>query len=296
MFFLKSFQICLFRTVSSLAVLVLLSGTAVAIENSDIISEKSTTESKVCATQPDSINLAYVKRYFDDTGKIVTSPTNWNSSDWLTAGLVVGATTGMYLADTDIRDLARRNQSSAGDKTASVGNALGDPFFVLPSLGLFYIYGHVNNDSKARQASLLAVESVVISGVFVWTLKEIVQRPRPFTGESSTTWDGPSKKIGDYSFPSSHTATAFSVASVIADQYKSSPYIASAAYGLASLTAFARVYDDKHWASDALVGAAIGYFTGKAVARYCMADSKDSVNILPVVSQQGFGIMAKYRF
>jgi membrane-associated phospholipid phosphatase len=296
MFFFKKFQRSLFRAVSAAAVVTLLAGTAVAVEKSGTLPEISVTEAKVDSAQTGRINLEYVKSYFSDTSKIVTSPTSWNKSDLLAAGLVIGATTGLYLADTDIRDFSRRNQSSTGDKSASVGNALGDPLFVLPSLGLFYLYGHINDDSKARQTSLLAVESVAISGVFTWTLKEIAQRPRPDSGESSTTWDGPGKKLGDYSFPSGHTTVAFSVASVVADQYYSNPYVAPVAYGLATLTGLSRVYSDKHWASDAFAGAAIGYFTGKAIVKYHTAEGKSAVMILPTVSQQGVGMMAEYRF
>ena len=68
------------------------------------------------------------------------------------------------------------------------------------------------------------------------------------------------------------------------------------AYGLASLTVFARVYDNKHWASDAFLGSAIGYFVGKAVVKYHTAQSNSALKIMPTVSQQGFGLMTEYRF
>ena len=64
---------------------------------------------------PDRITGEYVKDYFTDTGRIIASPVNWSGSDWLTAGLVIGATSGLVLADTEIRNFAQKNQSSAGD-------------------------------------------------------------------------------------------------------------------------------------------------------------------------------------
>ncbi len=39
-------------------------------------------------------------------------------------------------------------------------------------------------------------------------------------------------------------------------------------YGGASLVALSRMYDDKHWASDVIVGAMIGQFAGRKVVRY----------------------------
>jgi membrane-associated phospholipid phosphatase len=246
--------------------------------------------------QPDRITGDYVKGYFIDTGKIVASPVNWSGSDWLKAGLIVGATSGIYFADADIRNLTQRNRSSTGNKFATVGNDLGNPFYTLPTLGLFYLYGHYNEDPKARRTSLLAAESLAISGAFTWSLKLAAQRPRPYTGESPSAWNGPRLKMSDTSFPSAHTTAAFSVASVLAEEYGSNPYVPPIAYGLATLTGLARMYDNKHWASDVFVGGAIGYFVGKAVVHYHTAQSDKALKILPTVSQQGFGLMAEYRF
>lgn len=256
----------------------------------------SVSEPATLPVQPDHISGEYVKGYFTDTGKMLASPVNWNGSDWLKAGLVVGATSGLYFADADIRDFARRNQSSTGDKGAAVGNTIGNPLYTLPPLGLFYLYGHLNDDPKARRASLLAVESLAISGAFTWTIKLTAQRQRPFTGEAPSSWNGPSLKMADYSFPSGHSTAAFSIASVLAEEYGTNPYVPPIAYGLATLTGLARIYDDKHWASDVLFGAAIGYFVGKAVVSYHTVRSDTAVQILPTVSRQGFGLLAEYRF
>lgn len=251
---------------------------------------------KPVALQPDSISGEYLKGYVADAGKMLASPASWDGSDWLKAGLVVGATSGLLFADADIRDFAQRNQSSTGDKAAAIGNALGNPLYTLPPLGLFYLYGHYNNDPKARQTSLLAVESLALSGAFTWTLKMTAQRPRPYTGESPSSWNGPSFKTGNTSFPSGHTTAAFSIASVIAEEYGNNPCVPPIAYGLATLTGMARIYDNKHWASDVFFGGAIGYFVGKAVVRYHAPQGSSALKILPTVSQQSFGMVAEYRF
>jgi hypothetical protein len=57
-----------------------------------------------------------------------------------------------------------------------------------------------------------------------------------------------------------------------------------------------RIYDDQHWASDALFGALIGYTIGKAVVKY---DAEKSINNLSVSTyylQNGGGITLKYNF
>jgi membrane-associated phospholipid phosphatase len=284
MFFIGGARISLSTSVFALSLLFVLPGIARADESSGTV-----------PAQADRVSIEYVKGYFTDTGKIVTSPINWNGDDWLKAGLVVVATAGIYFADTDIKNFAQRNQGSTGDSLASIGNTIGNPAYTLPPLGLFYLYGHFADDTKARRTSLLAAESLAISGLISESIKLTVQRPRPQTGESSSKWYGPRLKSGDKSFPSSHTTAAFSLASVFAEEYGTNPYVPPVAYGLASLTAFARIYDNKHWASDVFLGGAIGYFVGKTVVRY-HTQSNSALTILPTVSLQGLGFTAQYRF
>ncbi|MGB9081183.1 MAG: phosphatase PAP2 family protein [Desulfuromonadaceae bacterium] len=300
MLFSNILRSCLGICFSAAGVVVFLAGTSVAEENSGTFPEKPAGVSSIIqvtqAAQPDRITGEYVKGYLNDTGKMLVSPSNWDGSDWLKAGLVIGASSGLYFADTDIRNFAQRNQSSLGNKGATVGNAFGNPLYAAPSLGLFYIYGHLNDDPKARRTSLLAMESLVISGTITMVLKQATQRPRPSSGETSTTWDGPGLKSSDPSFPSIHAQTAFSIASVLAEEYGTNPFVPPIAYGLATLTGLARVYDNKHWASDVFFGGAIGYFVGKAVVRYHAVQNDTSLKILPTVTRQGFGLMAEYRF
>ena len=45
-------------------------------------------------------------------------------------------------------------------------------------------------------------------------------------------------------------------------------YIAPIMYGGATMIAASRMYNNKHWASDVVMGAAIGTFAGTKVVRY----------------------------
>ena len=284
MFFIRRAFNGVTASVFALTLVFSLTGTANADENSGTV-----------PAQADRISIEYAIGYFTDTGKIVASPVNWSGDDWLKAGLVAAATAGIYFADSDIKNFVQRNQSSAGGSLASIGNAFGNPSYTLPPLGLFYLYGHFADDPKARQTSLLAAESIAISALFSVSLKLLAQRPRPQTGESSGNWYGPRLNAGDMSFPSGHSTAAFSLASVLAEEYGANPYVPPIAYGLASLTAFARVYDNKHWASDVFFGGAIGYFVGKTVVRY-HTQSNSALMILPTITPQGLGVTAQCRF
>ena len=49
---------------------------------------------------------------------------------------------------------------------------------------------------------------------------------------------------------------------------RSTWYIGPVMYGGAALVAISRMYDNRHWASDIVLGAAIGTFSGLKVVRY----------------------------
>jgi membrane-associated phospholipid phosphatase len=180
-----------------------------------------------------------------------------------------------------------------------VGNGFGSPSYIVPTVGAFYLYGYLADDHKARRTSLLALESFAISGVMVSGLKMLAERHRPNTGDSPTTWDGPSLSFKDFSFCSGHTASAFSIATVFADQYKDNPFIPPIAYGLATLTGLSRIYSNAHWASDAFFGGALGYFVSKAVLRLHKQDKNQQASrllIVPQIGKEMTGLSVKYDF
>jgi membrane-associated phospholipid phosphatase len=75
------------------------------------------------------------------------------------------------------------------------------------------------------------------------------------------------------SFPSGHTTTAFAFAATVASETQrwwpgSRWIIGPIIYGGASLTGVSRIYNNAHWASDVMAGAAIGTIVGLKVVRY----------------------------
>jgi len=76
-------------------------------------------------------------------------------------------------------------------------------------------------------------------------LKRLTFRARP---------DGEHKR-SNASFPSSHVANAFAVATVIARRWRRGAFVAFAG---AAVVGWARLYLNRHWASDVACAAALG--------------------------------------
>lgn len=246
-----------------------------------------------------SLDLKYAASALVDSGRVLTSPLRWDTKDWLKVGLVVGATSGLFLADDELKDFSQKNQSPVASKFAQVGNLIGDPLFSFPSLGVFYAYGYLADDQKARRASLLAIESFVISGFLTAGIKLLAKRHRPETGHSSLNWDGPQFNVKNLSFSSGHTSSAFSIATIIAHEYRDNAFVPPIAYGLATLTGLSRIYSNSHWSSDTFFGAALGYFVSKAVLSYHDKDiekAQNRLSVLPEIGKQMTGLTVKYDF
>ncbi|MBN1619998.1 phosphatase PAP2 family protein [candidate division WOR-3 bacterium] len=100
-------------------------------------------------------------------------------------------------------------------------------------------------DERAQRCGKLAVTSFAISGVLTTSIKISVNRERP---------DG-----GEHSFPSGHTSSAFSFAYAISREY---PQYSYQALALASVVGVSRIALNRHYFSDVVAGAFIGYFSG----------------------------------
>ena len=131
---------------------------------------------------------------------------------------------------------------------------IGRPVIVLGALLAVAIFDPAAGPATAR----LALAALVPTNLAVEALKWTVNRTRP---------DG-ERKRSNSSFPSSHAANAFALAWVLARRYR------PAAPGLwagAAVVAVSRIYLDRHYLSDVLIGAAIGVACAWVAARLLQA-------------------------
>jgi membrane-associated phospholipid phosphatase len=139
-----------------------------------------------------------------------------------------------------------------------------------------YLYGRVAGNERMAEIGLHGLEALVVGGALTFVIKGTLGRARPYMGVDNPTNFGLFRGFGseDYrSFPSGHTVAAFAAAAAVsetADRWwpRATWLIAPVLYGGAAATGLSRMYDNKHWASDTVIGAAIGTFAGLKVIRY----------------------------
>jgi len=245
------------------------------------------------AAQQDSLNLEYLKGYLRDGVAVVAAPARWDSSDWLRAGGLGGATVAAYTVDHAVQVRVQRQRGSTADDVADFAEPFGNGKFLLPGFVLAYGAGELAHSPGLRRIGLYGAESFILSGLIVNAIKLSTGRHRPYTGSTHEAWDGPSwsASADRTSFPSGHAASAFSVATVVGQEYADVRWAPSLAYGLAALTAASRVYGNKHWLSDVVLGSALGYFTARAVwARHPAEGRRLTLVPLPVRSGGGLAL------
>jgi len=213
----------------------------------------------------DKLNKEFLLNFGDDFVAVLASPKNWKGGDFLRLSAVLGAGILLYSVDQDIQQWAQDHRSSSSEDSFKTIGQLGNGVVLIGLIKALYVSGEVSDNNSLRKTALLSLESWLTSGIIVRGLKSVVGRARPWTGESSHSFHPFSTRSRFASFPSGHSSSAFAVATVIADQSKK-VYIDILAYSLASMAALSRVHLDKHWASDILVGSAIGYFVAKKIS------------------------------
>ena len=156
---------------------------------------------------------------------------------------------------------------------ADVFNFAGDPGTVVASAGI-WATGALTHNRRVADAGLHIGESVVTSGIVTGVIKVLAGRARPYATSDTNARDFQfmrGRKGGDFqSFPSGHSTAAFAFAAALTSEVTAPQrrWVGPVSYGVAGLVALARMYTDKHWASDVVFGAGIGIASARATVRF----------------------------
>ena len=196
-----------------------------------------------------------------DSRDYLTAPFKWKGKQWTRAAAMAGATILLTTADEPARDIARQVQSPFLTGLSRYGLEPFGETYTFVFVGGMIAAGEISGRDRTRSTGYLAAESLLLSGLVARIPKLLLGRQRPDAWPPASPYDfkGPLKGS---SFPSGHTTAVFSVASVVAYQYRNTRWVPPVAYSIAGLTGISRIYDDRHWLSDVVAGALLGTVTG----------------------------------
>jgi membrane-associated phospholipid phosphatase len=214
------------------------------------------------ATTTPSLEKKFFVNILKDQRAIWTSPFHLQGNDakWLAP---LGLSTIALLA-TDRRTssaLVEHGDNLNRLRISRHISQVGSTYVTAGLVSALYFTGRASHNNHLKETGLLSAEALLDSGILVTALKTVSQRQRPVVDHSSGEFFD-----GGNSFPSGHASSAWSVATVIAQEYgHHRPLVQIGAYGLASVVSLSRYTGRNHFLSEILVGSAIGYATGRYV-------------------------------
>jgi membrane-associated phospholipid phosphatase len=170
---------------------------------------------------------------------------------------VAGLAAASFIVDEQLTGFFRSSQTGFLDSAAGYTDMGGEKRIVVPALLLTYVSARfLLRDERLHTTSLNAIQSVIVTALATEGTKIISGRARPFTGEGAYTFQ-PFPGVDRYkSLPSGHASLAFALFTPFAETYSRWIYLVPVS------VAAGRVYQDKHWVSDVLLGGGFGLVSG----------------------------------
>ena len=214
-------------------------------------------------------NIYSISQFGSESLLFFKQPLRWKGNNWLHVGIIAGGTALLTLADQPFRDASQGNppgpQRYYHSAIVEGGRMYGEWYSIGGVAGIFGVYGLIAKDTASKKIFIELLQSGLYAEGLTTLIKMAVGRSRPYTNE------GPSKfrpftgiNKNSNSFPSGHSTSAFALSTVMS-RHANSNALKILAYVPAGFTLFSRIYQDKHWVSDELLGAAFGFFVGNWV-------------------------------
>jgi membrane-associated phospholipid phosphatase len=205
-----------------------------------------------------SLGVPLLKNLVSDQKAIWTSPFHlrWADGSWLFP--LAAATGGFFATDRAVPPAVSTDPTKVNRYTSFSNYGV---YALVGAGGGLYVWSKISHDDHQRETGILAGEAAIDSLGVDTVFKYAFGRARPNEDQG----------LGNFfqhsdSFPSDHSAIAWSVASVLAHEYPG-PLTQVAVYGLATAVSASRVLGRQHFPSDVVVGAAIGWLIGRQVYR-----------------------------
>jgi membrane-associated phospholipid phosphatase len=158
---------------------------------------------------------------------------------------LIGSATALAISPAD-QEISRSMYNHAhefGDAGEIAGEIVTDVI-----TGGAFIASRLTKNEHFRAFGYTVAQAYITNGILTQGIKYATQRMRPDGSDSQ-------------SFPSGHTSSTFALATVVTNYYGKKWGIPL--YAFAGLVGVSRIEKGRHWPSDILAGAALGYISGR---------------------------------
>lgn len=200
------------------------------------------------------------------------------------AGLVIPASRRL---DEEVLDQVQSGYHGAWGDYLDVANEFGSRHVWIPATSLFAA-SLAFGDEYFQDAAFTSMESLFASVALTAAAKRAVGRPRPKDDRGSVRLRPFS---GNVSFPSGHTTVAFAVVTPWVYYYPGP--LTYSLLALSATTGVARIAKDMHWPTDVAAGAAVGFLTGRWLAKRHLNGSAGGMIVHPFVSPNSVGLVVR---
>jgi membrane-associated phospholipid phosphatase len=208
----------------------------------------------------------YIKSYVKDIKTIAHTPFKMNDKEVAIGFGIVSSVLIIHQFDAEIKNTFQKNRTDFSNKAANYFQMIGNGKVCFPAMIGLYGVGLLTKNRKVQYTGLQAFKALVLSAGVTGSIKYITQRERPYQTDNINNFHFIWNSFHYNSFPSGHTSDAFAMASVIGYNIKNK-YWQIPIYAVATGVGLSRIHDNKHWASDVVLGAAIGYCVGQIINR-----------------------------
>ena len=221
-----------------------------------------TQESRQDSASVSPLIFQDIKLGLEDASSFFTAPVHFSGQEWLRSAALVGGTAALFTVDDRIQhDLSHQGSKSLNGDIWDVPTVYGSAYFAVSLSLATYTAGLLGENEELRTTGRLLGESLVLAGVPSTVVKIVAGRRRPYVGDGPWKFHAFQLSESSQSFPSGHATVAFAVSTVLAER-SDNTWARIGLYGLASLTALARVHNNQHWFSDVVGGAGLGITAG----------------------------------
>lgn len=212
----------------------------------------------------------------------------FTSADAVLAGAVLAGTLLMVPLDREFAEELQdslRQSNRFLQRQATFFRLIAEPGALIIG-GTMYAAGKLSSNEEMADLGLHGTEAIVIGSAVTAVLKAAFGRARPYVDRSDPLnfRFGRGVRGSEYrSFPSGHALAGFAAAAAVtaeASRFWSASewYVGPVMYGGAALIGFSRMYNNKHWASDVVMAAGIGTFSGLKIVRWHHSNPGNSLD------------------